>query len=169
MEPDNHWMELRRHPNQNTQSDDKQTHTKKKKVARSGLARPPAYIPRLERGSGRCSSPERDCIANQKPGKDTLLGSWTRAQCCHASFTLSSVFYPTCISKPILTRKEASTQAYNHISSNENRYLKQACQSDIHIARTIAKQGGSINRFDCRSESSVRAGFALNLAITRLR
>ena len=27
--------------------------------------------------------------------------------------TLSSVFYPTCISKPILTRKEASTQANN--------------------------------------------------------
>ena len=28
---------------------------------------------------------------------------------------------------------------------------------------------GSHNRFDCRSESSVRAVFALNLAITRLR
>ena len=68
-----------------------------------------------------------------------------------------------------LTRKEASTQAYNHISSNENRYLKQACQSDIHITRTIAKQGGSHNRFDCLSKSSVRAVFALNLAITRLR
>ena len=60
VEPDSQSLGLRQHPNPNTQSDNKQTHAKKKKVARSGLARPPAYIPCLEQGSGRCSSPERD-------------------------------------------------------------------------------------------------------------
>jgi hypothetical protein len=54
------------------------THTKRKKSARRGLARPPAYIPRLEQGSGRCSSPERE-RSSQKPRGDTLPGSCTRA------------------------------------------------------------------------------------------
>jgi hypothetical protein len=102
MEPDNHWMELRRHPNQNTlkranvepdsqslglRRHPNQTHNqitgkhtqKEKKSARRGLARPPAYIPRLEQGSGRCSSPSRERKSSQKPREDALPGSWTRA------------------------------------------------------------------------------------------
>ena len=79
VEPDSQSLGLRRHPSQNTQSDNKQTHAKKKKVARSGLARPPAYIPRQEQGSGRCSSPSRERKPSQKPREDTLPGSWTRA------------------------------------------------------------------------------------------
>ena len=52
----------------------KLTHAKRKKVARSGLARPPAYIPCLEQGSGRCSSPERD-----RKNMQTSRESGTRA------------------------------------------------------------------------------------------
>ena len=81
--------------------------------------------------------------------------------------TLSSVFYPTCISKLLLSRKEASIQAYKIIQAHIK--WEQASQTDIHIARTITKQVGSHHRFDCLSKSSVRAVFARNLAITRLR
>ena len=51
-------------------------HTQKeKKSARRDLARSPAYIPRLERGSGRCSSPKRERNSSQKPRETHYQGA----------------------------------------------------------------------------------------------